>query len=247
VIRVAAVADLHLRPAVRGRFRPAFARLAGQADVLLLAGDLTNGGTAAEAALLGEELNDLPVPIVAVLGNHDHDSGLGDRIADVLRAASARVLEGDTATLDIAGTRLGVAGVMGGGGGFPGGTAVPAAWADDPEWVARAERGPADADRLRSALAGLDCDIRIALMHFAPVTDTLAGEPPDIYPGLGCHLLGRAIDDGNAHLAVHGHAHSGSERGRTSGGTPVRNVAHPVLRRPYATYGLSDGHVESMW
>jgi Icc-related predicted phosphoesterase len=245
VIRVAAVGDLHLRPAVRGRFRSAFAGLAAGADVLLLAGDLTNGGMSTEADLLREELDCVPVPVVAVLGNHDHDEGLGDRVADALRAVGAQVLDGDTAILDVAGTRLGIAGVMGGGGGFPGSAAVPAAWAEEPEWLARAERGPADARRLRSLLAGLDCDIRIALTHFAPVPDTLAGEPPEIYPGLGCHLLAGAVDDGGARLAIHGHAHSGSECGRTPGGTPVRNVAYPVLRRPYATYHLSDGRVEA--
>lgn len=135
---------------------------------------------------------------------------------------------------------MGVAGVMGGGGGFAGGAQMDG---DDPEVLARLRRGPLDADRLGVALDGLDCDVRVALTHFAPVSDTLAGEPVEIYPGLGCWQLGAAIDGGGADLAIHRHAHIGTECGQTPGGVPVRNVAHPVLRRPYAIYHLSDRHL----
>lgn len=239
-VRVAAVADLHMRPTVAGRFRSSFAELGGRADLLLLAGDLTNGGSLAEAELLCAEVAGLPVPTVAVLGNHDHDEGRGATIAEMLTQAGARVLDGDSALLDLPAGRVGVAGVMGGGGGFPEVTGVEPAL-DDVREVERRRSGPGEASRLRNALAELDCDTRIALMHFSPITDTLAGEPKEIYPSLGCHALAEAVDAVPVRLTVHGHAHLGTEHGTTPGGTPVRNVAFPVLRRPYAIYELAAG------
>ncbi len=236
-VRVAAVADTHLRPAVAGRFRPAFLALGGRADVLLLAGDLTNGGTAREAELLHAEVSGLPVPVVAVLGNHDHDEGRGDDVAAALTAAGAVVLDGDAVVLDTPAGRLGVAGLEGGGGGFPGTAGEPPPPGDEYE-AARRRRGTGDARRLGAALAGLDADLRIALTHFAPIAGTLAGEPEAIFPSLGCQDFADVIDAAGVHLAVHGHAHLGTEAGVTPGGVPVRNVAHPVLRRPYAIYEL---------
>lgn len=236
-VRVAAVGDLHLRPAVAGRFRPSFAELEDRADLLLLAGDLTNGGSLVEAELLCAEVAELPVPAVAVLGNHDHDEGRGAAIAGMLTRAGVRVLDGDAVILDLPAGRVGVAGVMGGGGGFPEVTGAEPA-PDDVREVQRRRRGPREAVRLRNALATLDCDVRIALMHFAPITQTLAGEAKEIYPSLGCHALAEAVDAVPVRLAVHGHAHLGTEQGTTAGGTPVRNVAFPVLGRPYAIYEL---------
>ncbi|MEV0292495.1 metallophosphoesterase [Nocardia sp. NPDC050710] len=232
--RIAAIADLHMRDAVAGRFRPAFLDLAEHADVLLLGGDLTEGGRLHEARLLCEEVADLPVPVVAVLGNHDHDRRQGYRIAAMLTELGIGMLDGGAVTLELSGTKVGVAGVMGGSGGFPDYPGNP----DEGtvEHRARMRRGPLDARRLRTALDTLDCDIRIALTHFAPIVATLAGEPPKIYPGLGCHELGEALDGGRADLAIHGHAHGGSEFGRTAGGVPVRNVSYPVLGRPYGVY-----------
>jgi Icc-related predicted phosphoesterase len=226
-----------MRPAVRGHFGPALRTLPGLADLLVLAGDLTNGGTLAEAEMLYDEVRDLPLPVVAVLGNHDHDEGHGDAIVSSLESAGIRVLDGAALTVLVDGARVGVAGVMGGGGGFPdyGTSDTEVQSPEDPD---RMRRGPVDAKRLRSALDTLEADIKLALTHFAPVPDTLAGEPVEIFPGLGCHLLAEAIDGAGADFAIHGHAHGGSEHGKTPGGVPVRNVAYPVLRRPYAVYGL---------
>ncbi|MFQ6331142.1 metallophosphoesterase family protein [Nocardia sp. CWNU-33] len=236
-IRVAAVADLHMRDSVVGVFRPDFTRLAEHADVLLLAGDLTESGTVREADLLCAEIAALPVPVVAVLGNHDHDHRLGYQIAAMLTAAGIHLLDGDAVTLDLAGSRLGIAGVMGGSGGFPRYPGTP----DEgtPEHQARMRRGPLDALRLHQALDTLTCETRIALMHFAPVIDTLVGEPRKIYPGLGCHDLAEAVDAGRATLAIHGHAHGGTEFGRTAGGVPVRNVSYPVIGRSYVVYDVA--------
>ncbi|MFD6393440.1 metallophosphoesterase [Nocardia sp. NPDC060259] len=235
-IRLAATADLHLRPAVAGKFRPGFLRLDHHADLLLLAGDLTEGGTRANTELLCAELADLPVPVIAVLGNHDHDEHHGEWITRRLTETGVVVLDGDSTMLTIRGHRIGVAGVMGGSGGFPAHPGDPDS--GSAEHRARMRRGPIDAERLRRALDTLDCDTRIALTHFSPVVGTLAGEPTSIYPGLGCHAMGAAIDAGRATLAVHGHAHAGSEYGQTAGGVPVRNVSYPVLRRTYALYDL---------
>jgi Icc-related predicted phosphoesterase len=238
-LRVAAVGDLHMRAAVAGRFRPDFLRLSADADILLLAGDLTDGGTRAESELLCAELDGLPVPVVAVLGNHDHDQRSGYLIAAQLTASGVHVLDGTAISLDIGGIRVGIAGVMGGSGGFPGHPGTPEE--GSAEHRARMRRGPLDALRLRQALDQLDCETRIALTHFAPVIDTLAGEPPKIYAGLGCHDLAVALDAGAAVLAVHGHAHGGTEFGRTQGGVPVRNVSYPVLGRAYAVYEVAPG------
>jgi len=233
VIRVAAVGDVHVDADVLGRFRPALASLAEQADVLLLAGDLTRHGSAAEAECVAREFGDLAVPVVAVLGNHDHHCDEPDRVVEILTDAGITVLEGTGMVLNCDGGRLGVAGVKGFGGGFTGRCATAFG---EPEMKAFVRTTEASADNLREALAKLDCDVRVALTHYAPVPDTLVGEPPEIYPFLGSYLLGQAIDDGGADLAVHGHAHMGSERGRTPGGVRVRNVAHPVIRQAYAVF-----------
>ncbi|WP_433526455.1 metallophosphoesterase family protein [Nocardia pseudovaccinii] len=232
LLRIAAVADLHMRDAVAGRFRPDFLRL--DADVLLLGGDLTEGGGPHETDLLCAEIAGLAMPVVVVLGNHDHDRRLGYRIAAMLTALGVHVLDGDAITLELRGRQVGIAGVMGGSGGFPEYPGTPDE--GSAEHRARMRRGPLDALRLRQALDSLDCETRIALTHFAPIIDTLVGEPPKIYPGLGCHDLGTAVDAGGAVLAIHGHAHGGTEFGRTAGGVPVRNVSYPVLGRTYAVY-----------
>lgn len=235
-VRIAAVGDLHMRESMRGRFRPALLELGARADVLLLAGDLTNGGTLRDTDALCAEIADLPVPVVAVLGNHDHDRRLGFRISVRLSEIGVHMLDGTAITLPVNGIRLGIAGVMGGSGGFPGHPGNPSE--GSVEHRARFRRGPVDATRLRAALASLDADIRVALMHFSPVVDTLVGEPPKIYPGLGCHELAEAVDATGASLAVHGHAHSGTEFGRTMAGVEVRNVSYPVIRAAYRTYEL---------
>jgi len=234
-IRVAAVGDVHLDADALGRFRPALADLGERADVLLLAGDLTRHGTVAEAECVAREFGDLPVPVIAVLGNHDHHSDDAAQVTRVLQRAGITVLEGDTVEIDTPAGRLGVAGVKGFGGGFAGRCASAFG---EPEMKAFVRTTCDSADRLSAALGKLTCDVRVALTHYSPVPDTLAGEPPEIYPFLGSYLLAEAIDAHPTALAVHGHAHAGTERGRTPGGVPVRNVAHPVIRQAYSIFNV---------
>jgi Icc-related predicted phosphoesterase len=236
VIRVAAVGDVHVDADVVGLFRPALEQLGDCADVLLLAGDLTRHGSAEEASCVAREFGGLPVPVIAVLGNHDHHCDQADRVTGILADGGITVLEGDGTVVDCDGQRLGIAGVKGFGGGYAGRCASAFG---EPEMKAFVRTTEASADRLATALKTLDCDVRVALTHYSPVPDTLVGEPPEIYPFLGSYLLAQAIDAGDAALAVHGHAHRGTERGVTPGGVPVRNVAHPVIRQAYCVFHVA--------
>jgi Icc-related predicted phosphoesterase len=237
LIRIAAVGDVHLAPEIAGRHRAGLIELAATADVLLLAGDLTRHGTADEAEVVAAEYADLGVPVIAVLGNHDYHSDEQDKIAGLLAEAGVVVLEGESAVLDLPGGRLGVAGAKGFGLGFAGRCGSDFG---EPEMKAFSRHGRESAELLRDALETMpDVDVRVALTHFAPVDDTLAGEPPEIWPFLGNYLLGEAIDAARCHLAVHGHAHMGTEKGATAGGVRVRNVAQPVIGAAYALYEVS--------
>jgi Icc-related predicted phosphoesterase len=235
MIRIAAVGDVHVDQDVVGRYRPALERLPEVADVLLVAGDLTRHGTVEEARCFATEFGGLEVPVVVVLGNHDHQSDQQDAVADLLTGSGIAVLEGSGMVLDVHGHRLGVAGAKGFGGGFAGACASKFGEREMKDFVGTTE---AIADKLGAALRGLDCDALVALTHYSPVPETLAGEPLEIYPFLGSYLLGQAIDSAPTALALHGHAHAGTERGRTPGGVPVRNVAHPVIKQAYNVYQL---------
>jgi len=241
VIRVAAVADIHLGADSAGSYRPRLARLAEHADLFLIAGDLTKRGTAQEAALVADELRGLPVPVVAVLGNNDYESDAEALMATHLTDAGVDVLDGGSARYDIRGCTVGVAGAKGFGGGFPG---CSGSEFGEPEMKAFMRHAADSADALGEAMERVRAtDVRIALTHYAPVAATLEGEHCGIYPFLGCYLLAEAIDRGGATLAIHGHAHGGSPEGETPGGIPVRNVAAPVIRRSYRVFELDDGRL----
>jgi Icc-related predicted phosphoesterase len=240
VIRIAAVGDVHMDDDVVGRFRPALELLPEHADVLLLAGDLTRHGSESEARCVATEFGNLKVPVVAVLGNHDYHCDQVPQVRKVLEDAGIVVLEGTSAVLQCGGTRLGIAGAKGFGGGFAGRCGSEFG---EPEMKAFVRTTSAISKQLGIALRELDCDVRVALTHYAPVPDTLAGEPLEIYPFLGSYLLGQAIDSAPTSLAVHGHAHHGAERGTTPGGIRVRNVAHPVIKQAYSIFHLTDGAV----
>ena len=238
MIRIAAVADVHFGEDAAGSLRPHLERLDEDADLLLLAGDLTRLGRVEEAKALAAELADLPVPALAVLGNHDYHSDRQDDIAALFDDVGVRVLEGEAVELETGGGTLGVAGTKGFCGGFTG-----ACGSDFGEPVMKAfiRHTQALADQLERMLAGLRADHRVALLHYAPVDGTLRGERPEIYPFLGSYLLAEAVDHGGADLVLHGHAHGGTEKGVTPGGVHVRNVAQPVIGHAYNVYCLGAG------
>jgi Icc-related predicted phosphoesterase len=243
VIRIAAFGDCHFGSDSRGTLRPALRRVAADADVLLLAGDLTRVGTADEASALVDELEVVTVPVVGVLGNHDYESDAQDDVAGVLRDAGITVLDGDAIVLDTAAGTVGVAGVKGFGTGFPGAMCSDFG---EPEMKAFVRHSRVAAERLRDALVEVQgADARVALTHYAPVTDTLQGERLEIHPFLGSYHLAEAVDEAGADLALHGHAHGGTERGMTPGGVPVRNVAQPVIRSAYRVYCVGQDGVEA--
>ena len=233
MIRVAAVGDIHIGTDSAGTYRPHLEHLAERADVFLLAGDLTRRGEPEEAVVLADELAGLPVPTVAVLGNHDHHCDHADHVVKLLDDAGVRVLEGDTATFDVDGLTCGVAGVKGFGGGFAGASGSEFGEREMKAFMVHTREV---AESLEAALRGLDTDVRVALLHYSPIEATLQGERLEIYPFLGSYLLAEAVDRAGADLVVHGHAHAGAERGVTPGGVPVRNVAQPVLKRAYSVY-----------
>jgi Icc-related predicted phosphoesterase len=235
VIRIAAVGDIHLGVDSRGEMRPALEKVSIHADVLLLAGDLTRHGGAEEAEVVADEFGELGVPVIAVLGNHDYHSDAVEDVTAVLVGRGITVLEGQSVTMDIDGQTLGIAGTKGFGGGFAG---KCASVFGEPQMKNFAGHTVEVADRFRSTVSELEADVRIALLHYSPVSDTLHGEPPEIYPFLGSYLLGEPIDEFHLDLALHGHAHAGCERGTTPGGVRVRNVAQPVIRSAYTVYGL---------
>jgi Icc-related predicted phosphoesterase len=238
VIRIAAVGDVHVGVDSRGVFGREPEALAEEADVLLLAGDLTRRGRRPEVETLVAELKRVgDVPTVAVLGNHDYESDAHEEVVTILRDAGVTVLEGTTHIVEANGERLGIAGTKGFGGGFQG---ASGAEFGEPEMKAFIAHTRCLADALMTALAGLDdVTTKLALMHYSPIESTLQGERLEVYPFLGSYLLAEAADRGGADLVLHGHAHRGSEKGVTPGGTLVRNVAQPVLRRPYGLYCLA--------
>jgi Icc-related predicted phosphoesterase len=241
MIRIAAVGDVHLGVDMRGTVRPSYVDIAEHADLLLLAGDLTRLGTVAEGEVVADEFAGLDVPVIAVLGNHDHQSDAEDKIAGLLADRGITVLEGSATVVDVDGVRVGVAGAKGFGGGFAGkcGHAF-----GEREMKAFIHHTEDVAERLRIALQGLTADIRVALTHYSPSAETLRGEPPEIFPFLGSYQLAEAIDASGVDLAVHGHAHYGTESGTTAGGVRVRNVAQPIIQSAYRVYTLEPAAVE---
>ncbi len=223
-LRIAAVGDLHVNKESAGVLRPVLAQVESRADVLLLCGDLTDYGTVEEAHVLVHELSVVKRPMIAVLGNHDFESGHAERVAQILGESGVRVLDGDSYVFD----GVGFAGVKGFCGGFGRGTLGP--WGESAVKTFVKEAVD-EALKLESALARLRTEQRVALLHYAPVVDTVIGEPPEIYAFLGCSRLEEPLERYPVTMAFHGHAHRGALEGKTRGGTPVYNVALPLLRR----------------
>ena len=233
-MRVAALADLHCTAESRGEIRAMVAGVEGAADVLVMAGDLTNVGLVAEMQVLLDELDRLSLPKVAVTGNHDHEGGQIDTLVAMMRAAGWHVLDGDAWELD------GVAfvGTKGFCGGFGEHRLMPFGEDLIKTFI---QAGIDEAARLEGALSRLAGRHTVAVLHYSPIAGTLQGEDPQIYPFLGYSRFADALDRYGADLVVHGHAHAGAPAGCTPGGIPVHNVSRYVLRRAGgADYALFD-------
>jgi Icc-related predicted phosphoesterase len=231
-VRLAAVGDLHFSRTSPGTFQKLLAEIVSSADVLLLSGDLTDYGLPEEARVLSRELaQTVRIPIVTVLGNHDYESGHAVEVAEILREAGIIVLDGETCEVH----GVGIAGVKGFCGGF--GRHTLGSWGE-PVIKAFVQEGLAEALKLETALARLRTPAKIALLHYAPIQETVMGEPEAIFPFLGTSRLEEPINRLNATMVFHGHAHRGQPEGRTSSGIPVYNVSYPLLHcitpeRPY--------------
>lgn len=240
-VRIAAIADLHYTKTSQGAYQPLFARVTEEADVLLICGDLTDYGLAEEARLLAKEItSSLKIPAIAVLGNHDYEAGHEEEIKKILGDAGLVVLDGDA--YEIHG--VGFAGVKGFAGGFDRGTLGP--WGETA--VKNFVREAVDeALKLESALARLRNEQRVALLHYSPIRATVEGEPPEVYPFLGCSRLEEPLTRYAVTAVFHGHVHHGKPEGRTRTQVPVFNVSMPLLRdtTPDRPFRLVDVAIES--
>jgi Icc-related predicted phosphoesterase len=225
-VRVAALADLHCTKISQGSWHLLFQQISEQADVLLLCGDLTNFGLPEEAQALVKELAVLKIPIVAVLGNHDYESGNQKEVQQIFSTAGIQMLDGEACEIH----GVGFAGAKGFGGGF--GQRVLAPWGE--EIVKRFVREALDETlKLESALARLRTNKQVVLLHYAPIQETVEGEPLEIYPFLGCSRLEEPLNRFPVTCIFHGHAHHGRPVGRTKSNVPVYNVAVSVLRQEF--------------
>src|SRR5436190_13100473 len=224
VVRVAAIADLHCSKTAQGAFQPLFAKITESADVLLIAGDLTDYGLPDEARVLARDLAPIHLPVIAVLGNHDFESGKGDEVRQILTDAGIVVLDGDAYETH----GIGIAGIKGFGGGFGPRALGPWGEAIIKQFVREAVD---EALKLEAALARLRTRHLLALLHYAPVQQTVEGEPLEIYPFLGSSRLEEPLNRYPVSLVVHGHAHRGQLQGATTSGAPVYNVSMPLLTR----------------
>ena len=227
VIRIAAVGDIHCGESSQGTVQPLFATITQQADVLVLCGDLTNHGLPEEARIVARELTSaVKIPVVAVLGNHEYESGQQAEVRKILADTGATVLDGDACEI----LGVGFAGVKGFGGGF--GERALQSWGEDSikRFVHEAVE---EALKLESGLARLRTPHRIALLHYAPILATVEGEPREIYPFLGSSRLEEPLTHYPVTAVFHGHAHHGRPEGRTRGDVPVYNVAMPLLQAAF--------------
>lgn len=243
-VRFAAVGDLHVTKDHVGHLRAFFTQASEAADALLLCGDLTDYGTAEEAHILADELAAVAVPIVAVLGNHDYESGTPEVVRETLMGIGVRVLDGEACEIE----GVGIAGAKGFAGGF--GRGSLGAWGE-PAIKMFVQEALNEAMKFESALAKLRTSRRIALLHYSPVCSTVRGEPEDIFPFLGSSRLEEPLLRYPVDAVFHGHAHRGSLEGKTVNGLPVFNVARPLLLRtrpdlpPFRLYDVPRADVES--
>ena len=238
MIRIAAAGDIHASDSARSRIEESFAAIEHDADFVLLAGDLTTHGMPDQAQVLADAVRGLSVPVCAVLGNHDLHADRGEEVAAIVADAGVYMLDRSSAVFSLGGDEVGVVGTKGFVGGFAG-SQLPdfgepllrRVYAETTEEVEAVRRGLQDVAH---------CPIRIVLLHYAPISDTLEGEPPGIWTYLGCDRLAVPIAEHRPDVVLHGHAHAGSFEG-VIGEVPVYNVAVHVTGRDFYVFDL-EGH-----
>jgi len=234
-MRIAATADLHFSAQTQGLLKEQLVRVRDEADVLVVAGDLTNYGRPQEMEPLVNVLVRLRVPTIAVLGNHDYECGQEAELIRMMTSEGIKVLDGTGYERD----GVGFAGTKGFIGGF--GRGVLTAFGE-PEVKAFVKASIDEAMKLERAMSQLRSLKRVVVLHYAPIAATVSGEAPEIYPYLGSSRLAEVVDRHGAELILHGHAHHGSLNGKTTAGIPVHNVAITLLlaQQPAAAYRVFD-------
>src|SRR6476620_4681781 len=226
--RVAAVGDIHVKETDKGKWVDYFKEVSRQADVLVICGDLTDTGDEMEAQVLAEELKSCSIPVVAVLGNHDYEKGRHKLIRQILLKTGVHILDGEAIIID----DVGFAGVKGFGGGFD---KHMLSFFGEGAMKSFVQEAVDEALHLDRALSRLDAEKRdikkIAVLHYAPIKETVVGEPEAIFPFLGCSRLAEPLNRHKVVAAFHGHAHIGSLEGTTSDGIKVYNVSKPILHK----------------
>lgn len=224
--KIAALADIHIRTTDKGRWADCFTEISKKADIMLICGDLTDTGDEDEARVLAEELKSCSIPVIGVLGNHDYEKGRQKLIRQILQENNMILLDGEGVVI----ADIGFAGIKGFGGGFDN---YMLSMFGENEMKAFVQAAVDESLQLDRALARLDQDnpgiMKIALLHYAPIKETVIGEPEQIYPFLGSSRLVDPLHKRKVYAAFHGHAHAGQLEGITSGGVKIFNVALPVL------------------
>ena len=235
-VRVAAAGDVHINEVNQDAVAEAFRGLAGKADLVLLAGDLTTHGEPEQGALLAEACAEVDVPILAVLGNHDHHVNRALELIAALETGGIQVLEGSHAIVCVRGAEIGVVGAKGFVGGFAG-SHLPD-FGEPSLRAVYAETGR-EVEAVEAGLCAVEaCPFRIVLLHYSPTAATLSGEPQGIWAFLGSERLAAPIREHAPDLVLHGHAHAGSFRADV-GGVPVFNVSIPVMERDFWVFELA--------
>ncbi|MBV9454890.1 MAG: metallophosphoesterase [Rubrobacter sp.] len=230
-MKIAATADIHTRVGDAKRLHALVQEAVRDADLLAIGGDLTDLGRPEQVEVLLKVLGMCSIPILATLGNHDYESGHAAELSRLIGESNVHLLDHSSIVID----DVGFSGVKGFCGGFDENLANSFGEELFKAWVTE---GILEAEALKDELQRLETEHRVAVLHYAPIRATVEGEPPEIHAFLGTSHLARALDEGGATVAFHGHAHHGSFKGNTSGGVPVFNVSLPVLkhegfRQPY--------------
>ena len=225
-VKIAAIADIHVRESDKGKWVECFQSVSEQADVLLLCGDLTDTGKEEEALVLAEELTACTIPVIAVMGNHDYEKDQQEVICNTLKQRNIHLLDGESIVIH----GVGFAGVKGFAGGFDKYMLPMFGEAMNKQFVQESVNEALKLDQALVRLEGEEDDIKkIAVLHYAPVKDTVVGEPEEIFPFLGSSHLAEPLDRRQVTAAFHGHAHKGTLHGKTPQGVKVFNVSKPIL------------------